>query len=248
MTSFSPDKPDLAKKQEQISEKLPETIDKKGTLFAYGFLLDQENLKSLLKESRSGIEVEIHEAGSIEEAEKFTEKNPNNIIILRNVKMEGIRAQIITHNQFREAYKKKFGEEYHYNINEGHEYLYVTLAKEGERGRDINGGLIIGLDGNDLKVIDVDEATNLKKNDGVFFRKKVPELKISGKNYKPDSIEFYSGNVGNIHEYLDPENEGSVSAAIARSAVLKKRRERELSDSAKWPHSKEHRVRKRWEG
>ena len=247
MTPFSPDKPDLEKKPEQILEKLPEAIDNEGTLFAYGFLLDHENLKRLFEESRKGKEVNIHEAGSIDEAEKLANENPGGVVILRNVKMEGVRAQIITYNQFTEAYKKKFGEEYYYNIDEGHEYLYVVPAKEGERGRNIEGGLIIGLNNNDLKYFDIDEAVEPEKNDGVYFRKKVPELEISGKKYKPDNIKFYSGNVGDIHEFLNPEDKAS-SARIARSAILDKKMGRELSDSAKWPHSEEHRVRKKWEG
>lgn len=251
MTSFSPDKPDLTKKPEKIIEKLPEIIDNKGTLFAYGYLLAHENLKRLFQESRKGKEVTIHEVGSVEDAQKLAEKNHEDVVILRNVKMEGVRAQIITSNQFIDAYKKKFGKDYPKSDDDAgaQEYLYVRQVEDNKKPRYINGGLVMGLSNDDLKAFDIDEGIIPEDKDGVYWRKKVPELNIKNHKYQIENITFYSGNAeDDIHKFLDPENEGRLSSRIARETVHKKSVSREMSDSAKWPHSKEHRVRERWEG
>lgn len=251
MFTFKPESAGSAKIQEQILEKLPEIIDNKGTIFAYGYLLERENLKRLFEESRPGKEGNIYEAGSIEEAQQLVEKNPEDVVILRNVKMEGVRAQIITSDQFVDAYKKKFGKNFPESDSNGEaqEYLYVRQAEDDKMPRYINGGLVIGLNNADLRVFDIDEGIIPEDKDGVYWRKKVPELKIENRQYQIKNITFYSGNAeGDIHKYLDPENKGVISSRIARSAILEKKKGREISDSAKWPHSEEHRVREKWEG
>lgn len=238
MHVFNPENTNIRKKQEQMPENLPEIIDKKGTIFAYGFLLDHDNLKSLLRESRSGIEVEIHEARSIEEAADLSEKNPGDLVILRGFELGEVRRQIITNEQFINAYNKKFGENSYKEEPLNEQYLYTRPAGESEKGRKIAGGIIIGFTEKDLKVLDIDEAVNIEKNDGVYFRKAVPELEMKSVKFKPKNVEFYGGNVEDIHKFLNPDNSYKSRREARKSVLDAKRPPGKFPESAKWPHKK----------
>jgi hypothetical protein len=236
MSEFSPENAGTRKKREQIFEKLPEIIDKKGTLFAYGFLLDCSNLKNLLKESRSGKVVKVHEARSIKEASDLAKNNPDELVILRSFELGGVRRQIMTNKQFIQAQNKKFGESPYENGPQNEQYLYIRPAGEDEKERKVSGGLILGFTSEDLKVIDKDEAVNVEKNDGIYFRKVVPELEMKGIKFKPEHIEFYGGNAGNIHQYLNPENPYESGKEARKSILDAKREPGKFPESAKWPH------------
>jgi hypothetical protein len=247
MTAFNPENTGSIKKPEQILEKLPESIDNEGTLFAYGFLLDKNFLdEENLKKSRPEGNYQILEAINLEEAMELA-RDKKNVVILRGVKLEGIRAQIITDEQMAEAYKKKFGKKVPWDTAPN-QYLYAKKAEGEEKARYLNGGIIINLTPEDFKPMDANEGIVAEDNDGIYWRQNVPELEIAGAHYKPEHIKFYGGNIGDFHKYLDPENEGLLSSRVARQEVHEGSVKREISEHAKWPHIKDHRVRDRWEG
>ncbi len=255
----------LHKAKEAELQEIFKSIDKKGTLFAYGSLLDPQNLKRLLDNSGDDRAPEVYEAKDLEEAGALLKQDPAGIVLLHNVLLDGIRAQIITDGQLLSAYKKKFGEKYPIDDANPEQYLYVrtpikkeVILKSGEktetreRERSINGGLIIGLTEEDLERLDKNET--MKKVDGVmdgiYMRQQVPKVIIENKNFTPANIEFYGGNVGDFHKFLDPENSAesrlAAISAVTPDSKTSGRNHGELPKSAYWPHSPEHDVRRKY--
>jgi hypothetical protein len=256
----------LQKEKERKLKKFFESIDQKGTLFAYGSLLDPQNLKRLLDGTRDGEAPEVYETNDLEKASTLSKENPSALIILRNVLLEGIRAQIITDKQLLSAFEKKFGESYSVDNNNPEQYLYVRtpLKKEKalkngekietpERGRPINGGVIICFSGENLPITDKKEGMG-KKYDRIgwiYMRQSVPQITIDNAKFIPENIEFYGGNVGDIHIFIDPENSEKSRLSAIRSVAPKvetsERKLGELPESAYWPHSPEHSVRRKYD-
>lgn len=242
--------------ERETATTLPPEIDQNGTIFAYGFLLDHDNIQRLLDASRPGEEVEIIEAALIEDATKQRRLSPQAVIILRNVELGGVRVNVMTENQLHRAFEKKSGkpiEDYASTMGQetGHdfiaearenEYLMVRVANDGEVPKTVNGGLVL-FSKEDLPVIDADEYA--VGDEGIYARKPVPELNIAGTTYTPAHIEFYSGNVGgNFHTFMNPENPDVSRKETARALWHSGDRVRgQLPDAAKWPHSKGHNVR-----
>lgn len=247
--------------QKENREKLPEEIDKAGTLFAYGFLMDHDNIRRLLKASRPDEEVAILETTNIDEAARLARQNPDAVIIVRDVEMGGVRVNVATEDQLHRATEKKLSvkiEDYAADVKEkaGHDflipardnqYLMTRVAEEGEVKKTINGGLVIFQE-RDLTAIDADEYA--EGDEGIFARKKAPEISIGGRTFTPRHIEFYAGNVGDLHRFLNPDdpNESRRKAATIYSYDREGRKIGELPKSAKWPHSQAHKIRTRGRG
>jgi len=173
------------------AKKLPETLDNKGTLFAYGYLLDKPKLRELLNTRTSNFP--IYETTSIEEASKLT-MIPQSIVMLRGVRMEGVDVGVITEAQLREWYSE-LGGNVQALVDEGvltqestHAGLYARASVTGKPSRFLNGGLVCGFTPSELERIDKFEMVP------VYERVKVPRLIIDDGKYVPEHIAFYAGN------------------------------------------------------
>src|SRR5438105_3937934 len=88
----SPESPD--QKPRDLSEgneakQLPEVLDRKGTLFAYGSLLDEGIVRGLLTSRKPDFKILVTE--DMEEAERSRQSDPETLVILRNVTLQGVR-------------------------------------------------------------------------------------------------------------------------------------------------------------
>ena len=80
-------------------KRLPEALDNEGVLFSYGYLLDQPKLRELLNTRRPNFS--ILETTDIDEAKKLA-THPDAVVILRNVRMEGVRVSVVTAGELHE--------------------------------------------------------------------------------------------------------------------------------------------------
>ena len=101
----------LKKHEAESREKLPESIDTKTTIFSYGYLLDIDNLKELLQGPRGEKTFHIHEASDIQKADELANSYPNDIVILRNVVLEGVRRFVVNEEQLRNLFKKELSKQ-----------------------------------------------------------------------------------------------------------------------------------------
>jgi hypothetical protein len=160
---------------------------------------------------------EVYEAENMEEMGKIRQRSPEAIIILHNVLLKGIRAQVVKDKDMLEAYEKMFsGETYPVDKNNPEAYLFVRSLSEEEKTfykdsltkgeRWVNGGLIIGFTEEDIVKLDEHEDMHLDENgevSGTYMRQSVPKLTIGNMDFKPTEIEYYGGNkkISDIHKY-----------------------------------------------
>jgi len=204
--------------------KMPVFVDKPGTLFAYGSLLDRERLLEQIHEINPDAKINIQDSGNFKDAYRIRATSPNTIVILHGAELEGIRANIIRESRFGEPEDAEHEEA----------YLYVRKAKEGERPRYVAGGLIIGLTKEFLQALDAYELATppkSKEDDPQFYRRaQVHELRIDGKKYSSKNIEFYEGIA---EQHLTDEDREAT-----RKIVLGEGRKRgEKAEGAKWPET-----------
>lgn len=252
---------------------LPETIDNEGTIFSYGYLLDIQNLQNLLSATR-GEHFQIVEVQNISEADKKASENPNAVVILHNVCLEGVRVSVLHEAQLRDLLAKE-ATPYHIkkiledvpieqknqllggraedefimslfeqagdpaiskkNIKDfyfqylrmhgitqekipdeprEHAFLYAQAAKEGERGRFLNGGLIIGLNREEVKKLVRYEFWP------VYELTHTPSLKLHNQEYAPKHITFFAAQ---------PKEPHTKETRNQTQKILKKQ------DTKKWP-------------
>ncbi len=173
------------------AKRLPEELDKPGTLFAYGYLLIHEKVRDLLPER--GPNFPILEAENIEDARQKA-ADPNAIVILRNVVLEGVRVDEFSEQMMRNWLQDEKGlDEIQRLIREGilshmsvHGGLYARVSKDSKDF--LNGGLVIGLKPEELPRFDGFEM------EPIYKRTLVPELEIEDQKYAPLHIQFYAGD------------------------------------------------------
>jgi hypothetical protein len=204
---------------------LPAELDNENVLFSYGSLLNHETLRKLFK-ARG--EFQIFETNGVAEAANLAENNPQDIIILKNVRLENVRVTIITETMLRRWYKNSGGElqtliDAQVTTPEIPQalFLYARAAAPHEKGKTLNGGLICNLNGDETRLLDKYEFAP------VLTRERTPKLKISGQIYLPRHITFYAGNVS--------PDDITAEEKAERSKFLNLNRKRgRQSPQAKW--------------
>ena len=78
---------------DEDSAALPAALDDDTVIFSYGSLLRHRQLRALLK-SRGRFR--ILETGTAAEAARLAQSNPQDIVILKNVRLENVRTAIVT--------------------------------------------------------------------------------------------------------------------------------------------------------
>lgn len=232
--SFPSDTPSV--RQERWSEHvpLPKELDEDTTIFAYGYLLDVSELKKLLAEKRT--DFVVLETTRLDEALKLRREHPDDIVILRGVRLEGVRVSVVTEEQLREFYKEQ-GESVEALVQKGllepnprqHSYLYARVAGPTERGRFLDGGLIAGLRREELE-----EVLDPYELPPVYRRQRVPELTIEGKRFKPEHATFYAGNIGALARTEEAVIAAKKTARAGRAGIG------QYGPGAKWPREARH--------
>lgn len=204
---------------------LPVELDNETVLFSYGSLLEHETLGELLK-SRG--EFKILETSDAAEAARLVNENPKDIVILRNVRLENVRASIVTETILRRWYKNRGGDfeelvEAQVTTREAPPpvFLYARPAGFFEKGKTLNGGLICNLTGAELARLDKYEWSP------VLERTRAPELRIGNRVFAPQHITFYAGTES--FDDIKPEEK----AERARLLNLN-RKPGEQSPQARW--------------
>lgn len=207
---------------------LPVELDNETVIFSYGSLLNHQKLKELLK-TRG--EFKILETIDVAEAARLSKSNPEDIVILRNVRLENVRVSVVTETMLRRWYKNRGGdlqELIRAGVTTREIPRAVMLmgrpARPGERGKILNGGLICNLTKEELSVLDKYEW------EPVLKRARTPELKIGGRTFVPEHITFYAGTA--LADDITPEEK----AERARLLNLN-RKPGELSPHAKWQNN-----------
>lgn len=176
---------------EAIGKKpMPAELDNETVLFSYGSLLEHATLRELL---RSRGEFGIMETSDAAEAARLVRENPQDIVILKNVRLENVRVCIVTERILRRWYKNRGGDlseliEAEIVSPEMQKALYLCArpARAEEKGKALGGGLICNLTGAELAHLDKYEWSPVLK------RTRVPELKIGDGAFFPEHITFYA--------------------------------------------------------
>jgi hypothetical protein len=185
-------------KSKIINYFLPSELDNETVIFSYGSLLEHEQLRELL---RNRGEFKILETNNLAGAARLVKENPRDIIILRNVRLENVRASIVTESMLRRWYKLRGG-----NIERliragvttreipQAVFLYARPARPEEKGRTLKGGLIFNFTADEILMLDEYEFKP------VLERVRTPELYIENRRFVPKRITFYAGteSVGDI--------------------------------------------------
>jgi hypothetical protein len=216
------------KKDPGNTAPLPGKLDDDTVIFSYGSLLGHEKLRELLVQRG---EFQIFETSDVAEAASLARENPEDIVILRDVRLENVRVSIVTEAILRRWYKDRGGDlrnliDAGITTEETPEcaYLYARPAEPGEKGKSLDGGLICNLTADEVAVLDKYEF------EGVLKRTRTPELVIQGRKYIPRHVAFYAGTV-------------SVSGITAeeraeRSRLLDlNRKPGQKGPHAKWPQN-----------
>lgn len=231
--AFEPEQDVRREKTEALS--LPESLDRDTTIFAYGSLLDRAKLQELVGRNRGGFE--IQETSSIEQASKVVAEHPNDVVILHGAQLDDVRVSVVSDAELRKWYAGQ-GRSVDEAIVRGvwppeiqkYSFLHAHPAGAGEKGRFLNGGLVIGLTETDLtKEIDPFEIPP------VYVREPVPKLTIDGQAYIPKHITFYSAGIP--EQRRDPK-ESAASRRYSRAKTFDgsgKVITSEYSQEAKWP-------------
>lgn len=204
---------------------LPAELDNATVIFSYGSLLNHAQLRDLLK-TRG--EFQIYETEDLLEAARLAKKNPNDVIILKNVRLENVRASIITETMLRRWFANRGGD-LETLIKAGVTtrdapqavFLCARPARPKEKGKHLNGGLICNLTETEVLLLDKYEF------EPVLKRTRAPRLEIGGRAYFPAYITFYAAT----------ESIGDITAneKAERAAFLNLNRRRgKLSPQAKW--------------
>jgi hypothetical protein len=171
--------------------RLPPELDSGTAIFSYGSLLDHGKLRELLAERG---EFQILETSVLSEAARLARNHADDIVILRNVRLENVRVSVVTEKILRRWYKDRGGDlgeltDAGIATEDALEcaYLYARPARDGERGRSLNGGLIFNLTREEVAVLDKYEFQP------VLLRTRAPELVIQGRTYSPENAAFYAG-------------------------------------------------------
>ncbi len=236
---------EMSPSSNEVSEslKLPESLDNTGSLFAYGFLLDQDKLRELLSTRSSGFP--IHEVTSMEEFEKTRADKGDAIVILRGVQMQGVEVQIHTEKQMRDWLDALPPDERPFGNSDDLVAKGILTAESTHAGlfalpggnRFLNGGIITGLTDAELERLDGFEMLP------VYQRVRVPALNISSHSYTPKYITFYAGN-------SDMEKRFGRNLEEVRRARELLRTGRgegvvgEIGPNMKWPHDRVRREAK----
>ena len=172
-------------------QELPAELDNDTVIFSYGSLLDHETLRVLLSHRP---EFEVFETGNLNEAANLARENPEDIVILRDVRLENVRVSIVTEAILRRWYEDRGGDlrnliDAGITTEETPEcaYLNARPAGPGEKGKSLDGGLICNLTAEAVAVLDKYEF------EGVLKRTRTPELVIQGRKYIPRHVAFYAG-------------------------------------------------------
>ena len=207
---------------------LPPEIDNNTVIFSYGSLLDHGQLRFLLK-ARG--DFEIRETADIAEAARMVSAHPKDIVILKNVRLENVRVSIVTEAILRRWYKDSGGDlqkliDAGVTTEEAPEsaYLFGRPARDGERGRFLNGGLICSLTAEEVEIFDKYEFETILK------RTRTPRLAIQNRTFTPAYITFYAGTAATGD--LTPEE----VRERARILNLDKQRGKKGAH-AKWPEN-----------
>jgi hypothetical protein len=210
---------------DEDSAALPAALDNDTVIFSYGSLLRHRQLRALLK-SRGRFR--ILETGAAAEAARLAQANPQDIVILKNVRLENVRTAIVTGTMLQRWYKRAGGS-VETLIKAGVTtsaatralFLYARAAAPHEKGRILNGGLICNLTEAELAMLDIYEFTPVLK------RTRAPELKIGDRSFIPEHITFYAGTVDAAD--ISPEEKAE------RAQLLNLNRKRgSLSPQACW--------------
>jgi hypothetical protein len=208
--------------------QLPPEIDNDTVIFSYGSLLDHGQLRFLLN-ARG--DFEIRETLDLAEAATMVNAHPEDIVILRDARLENVRVSIVTEAILRRWYKDSGGDlqklvDAGVTSREVPEsaYLYARPVREGERGRFLNGGLICGLTTEEVDVFDKYEFETILR------RTRTSRLAIQNRTFTPAYITFYAGTAA--ADDLTPEEVGE------KSRILRLNRQRgKKSPHAKWPEN-----------
>lgn len=202
------------------TSQLPFELDNETIIFSYGSLLDHEKLRELLRHRG---QFKILETNDITEAANLSEKNPTDIIILKNVRLENVRVSIVTENLLRRWFKDYGGDLQELADEESSQslFLYARPANPGEKGRTLNGGLICNLTKEEILVLDKYEL------EPVLKRELTPELKIQGRTFIPKHIVFYAGTKSIADITFEEKTERSKLLDLNRKPG-------HLSPQAKW--------------
>src|SRR5262245_65016484 len=87
--------------------RLPSELDSGNTIFSYGSLLDHGKLRELLAERG---EFRILETNDAAEAARLAKDHADDIVILRNVRLENVRVSVVTEKILRRWYKDRGGD------------------------------------------------------------------------------------------------------------------------------------------
>jgi hypothetical protein len=218
---------------DDVTIELPADIDNDRAIFSYGSLLDHKILKNLLRE-RS--EFYIFETRDVAEAARLASENPGHIVILKNVLMEGVRVTIVTEAILRRWYAERGGD-ISKLVDAGvtsmeeprYAYLYARPARDGERGRSLNGGIICNLTEAEIAMLDLYEM------EPVLKRERVPQIQIQGKIYTPNHVAFYAGQES-------PETITEAERDERALILAAGRKPGRQGPNAKWPMD----VRRSW--
>jgi hypothetical protein len=207
------------------SNQLPAELDNETVIFSYGSLLEHEQLRGLLKKRG---EFSIIETSNLAEAAVLVSKNPNDIVILRGVRLENVRVSIVTETMLRRWYKNRGGD-IETLIKAGVTtrdipralFLFARPAGIGEKGRTLNGGLICNLRPEELSVLDKYEF------EPVLKRTRARQFIIDERIFVPTRITFYAGTVST--DDLAPEEKSERAGLLNLN-----RKAGQLSPQAKW--------------
>jgi hypothetical protein len=186
---------------------LPDEIDNETVIFAYGSLLDEQTLRTLLVHRR---QVNIRTAESIAAAVELRLRSPDDLVILRPVQVEEVRVMLVS-NSILDRWASS-------DSDDGSSapealFLYGRRAKPHERGRHLKGGLLIGLTYDE--VLDIDRY----ELEPVLSRCPATALKIGAATYRAEKISFYEGSMPAEARTLDEVAEIKRLLKLSRSGA-----------------------------
>ncbi len=97
--------------QKETTKHLPEVIDREGTLFSYGTLLNRKDVLEPFLRTTRGNNFCVAETQSLSDAQQIRAQNPTSVVILTDVKLEGITRSIITENQLRNLFAERVSQD-----------------------------------------------------------------------------------------------------------------------------------------
>ena len=200
-------------------------VDREGSIFSYGTLLDETILTKLLSITR-GDTVKIKRVSTLEDLARLkkdgTEKNT--VFILHGVVLENVRVNVIREDTFQQELARKTEKSFEDLVKETaqkifpgsqeqqEQYINTLLSlppdelilmvrsvdPKKEKPRPVKGGIIIGLTDTEIEIIDSYEVVWKENNEekGLYAHRTPPQLRIGEHSFKPKHIFYYESREG----------------------------------------------------